>query len=265
MTDHPLDDAAVASAWNRNADRWTDDVRAGFDLYRELYTLPAFEAFMPPIEGRRVIDLGCGEGSNTRRFARLGARMTGVDLSDGLIVRAREEERREPLGIRYELCSYARLDGFTADSFDCALSTMTLMDGADFEQAMREVHRVLTPGGDLCFSVLHPCFMTRAFEWLRSADGAYTGLHVGHYFDKTPFVEHWRFSKRPDKDAVQPFEVPRFPRTLSDFVNAVCDAGFRITKMAEPRPDEAVARAHDWLARWHQHAPLVLFIAATKA
>ena len=92
MTDHPLDDAAVASAWNRNADRWTDDVRAGFDLYRELYTLPAFEAFMPRVEGRRVIDLSCGEGSNTRRFARLGARVTGVDLSYALIARAREEE-----------------------------------------------------------------------------------------------------------------------------------------------------------------------------
>lgn len=264
MTGHSPEEAVVASAWNRNADRWTDDVRAGFDLYRELYTLPAFMAFMPPIAGRTVVDLGCGEGSNTRRFARFGGRLTGIDLSEALIRRAREEEKREPLGIRYEVCSYSDMATFVAGSFDCALSTMALMDGPDIAAAMREAHRVLAPGGTLCFSVLHPCFVTRGLEWLRSADGACSGLKVGHYFNKAPFVEHWRFSKRPEPDTVQPFEVPRFPRALSDYVNAVCDAGFRITKLEEPRPDKAASQHHTWLSRWYEHAPLVLLIAASK-
>jgi ubiquinone/menaquinone biosynthesis C-methylase UbiE len=265
MADHRPEEADVASAWNRNADRWTDDVRAGFDLYRDLYTLPAFTAFMPPIDGRKVIDLGCGEGSDTRRFARLGGQLTGIDLSEALIRRAREEEIREPLGIRYEVCSYSRMEAFAAGSFDCALSTMALMDGPDIVSAMLEAHRVLAPGGTLCFSVLHPCFVTRGLEWLRSADGACSGLQVGHYFNKAPFVEHWRFSKRPEPNTVQPFEVPRFPRTLSDYVNTVCDAGFRITKIDEPRPDKVASQKHAWLSRWYEHAPLVLFIAALKA
>ena len=265
MTDHRFDDVDVAAAWNRNADRWTKDVRAGFDLYRELYTLPAFLAFMPPIEGRRVIDLGCGEGSNTRRFARCGGGMTGVDVSDSMIARAREEEKREPLGIRYEVCSYARLEAFGAGSFECALSTMALMDGPDIAAALREAHRVLVPGGTLCFSILHPCFVTRGLEWLRSAEGAYSGLRVSRYFDTAHFVEHWRFKKRPDSNPVQPFEVPRFPRTLSDYINALCAAGFRIAEIEEPRPDEAVCKEHPWLSRWREHAPLVLAIAALKA
>ena len=265
MAGHPLAEADVASAWNRNAERWTNDVRAGFDLYRELYTLPAFVAFMPPIANRTVIDLGCGEGSNTRRFARLGGQLTGIDLSEALIRRAREEESREPLGIRYEVCSYSDMDAIAAGSFECALSTMALMDGPNIMSAMREAHRVLAPGGTLCFSILHPCFVTRGLEWLRAADGACSGLQVSHYFHNAPFVEHWRFSKRPGPDTVQPFEVPRFPRTLSDYVNAVCDAGFRITKIAEPRPGKAASRRHAWLSRWYEHAPLVLFIAALKA
>ena len=265
MPNPRFEEAAVAAAWNRNAARWTDDVRAGFDLYRELFTFPAFLDFMPPIDGRKVVDLGCGEGSNTRRFARLGGQLTGVDLSETLIARAREEENREPLGIRYEVCSYSRMEPFEAGGFDCALSTMALMDGPDIAAAMGEAHRVLAPGGTLCFGILHPCFVTRAIEWLRAADGACSGLRVGRYFDKTPFVEHWRFSKRPEPDAIQPFEVPRFPRTLSDFINAVCAAGFRITKIDEPRPDEATVREHAWLSRWHEHASLVLFVAAVKS
>ncbi|MBQ0820343.1 class I SAM-dependent methyltransferase [Microvirga sp. HBU67558] len=268
MTNTILDEAAVAAAWNRNADLWTREVRNGLDLYRELYTLPAFLAFMPPIVGRRAIDLGCGEGSNTRRFARLGGMMTGIDLSTAMIEQARQQEAQEPLGISYEIGSFSELAPFGDGDFDCALSTMALMDGPDLGAALHAAFRVLKPGGTLCFSVLHPCFITPAIKWLTDETGAPLGLRVGHYFERMPFVEHWRFSRRDGSEGQagrEPFTVPRFPRTLSDYVNAVIDAGFRIVRVEEPRPGEELARKHDWLDRWYRHAPLVLFVSAIKA
>lgn len=264
MNARDLSEGDVAAAWDRNADRWADCVQSGYDMYRELYTFPAFRAFMPEIAGASVIDLGCGEGSNTRRFAELGGRMTGIDISEALIGRARAAEAREPLGIRYEVCSFSRIAFAEPGAFDCALSTMALMDGPDFAGAMAEAHRVLVPGGTLCFSVTHPCFMTRLFEWLHTDDGDYAGIKVGRYFDRSHFVEHWRFGKHPESSLMEPFEVPRFPRTLSDYVNAVSDAGFRIIRLNEPRPDDVAAAAHGWLARWRDHVPLVLFVMARK-
>ena len=123
MTEKDLDEEAVAAAWNRNAEQWAKDVQAGFDLYRELYTLPAFLEFMTPVDGRKVIDLGCGEGSNTRLFAKLGGLMTGVDLSEEMIRRARQAEHQEPLGIRYEVGSFNELSAFGDGQFDGAVST----------------------------------------------------------------------------------------------------------------------------------------------
>jgi ubiquinone/menaquinone biosynthesis C-methylase UbiE len=192
LTEKTLDEAAVAAAWDRNADLWTQEVRSGLDLYRELYTFPAFLSFMPSIAGKRVIDLGCGEGSNTRRFARLGGLMTGIDLAPEMIERAREQEEKEPLGIAYEIGSFNELLPFADEEFDCALSTMALMDGPDLSAALRAASRVLKPGGTLCFSILHPCFITPAVKWLTDEAGSYLGLQVGRYFDRAPSYEAFR-------------------------------------------------------------------------
>ena len=53
----------VAKHWNENADQWTRDVRAGFDVYRDKFTFPAFLDALPEIDGLDVIDFGCGLNS----------------------------------------------------------------------------------------------------------------------------------------------------------------------------------------------------------
>jgi SAM-dependent methyltransferase len=239
-------------------------VRAGYDRYRELFTLPAFLAFVPDLAGLEVIDLGCGEGSNTRALAQRGARMTGVDLAPRMIMAARAREAERPLGIDYHVGSFTRLDQYEDASFDAAVSTMALMDSPDFAATARAVHRVLRPGGGFWFSVLHPCFVTPGLRWLRDAAGSETGLTVADYFSSRSFVERWRFSKAPETSSAEPFRTPRFPRRLEDYVGGLCAAGFRITRIAEPRPTAAVCRAHPWLARWRRHAALILLMAATK-
>ena len=66
---------------------------------------------------------------------------------------------------------------------------MALMDGPDFAAAACEAHRVIAPGGFLCFSILHPCFITPDVSWVRTDNGGYAGLRVAKYFDKTHRVD----------------------------------------------------------------------------
>ena len=262
MTDPELSEADVARYWNANADGWAAEVRQGHDVAREWLNNPEFLPFIGDVRGRQVLDAGCGEGYNTRMLARQGARMTGVDLSDRMIALAEEEERRAPLGIRYVNTSYAELGMFDEAAFDTVVSFMALMDGPRFDLAMKECGRVLRPGGTLAFSLMHPCFITKGSRWIRDEHGEKVSWVVSRYFDPAHWVERWRFTDAP-ADAPQ-FAVPRFDRTLSEYLNAVMDAGFTLRKLSEPRPSLEYCAAHPSQRGWRDHVAVFLHVRAEK-
>jgi len=200
----------VAAQWDRNADVWADQLRNRWDIFREHWNNPAFLEFAGDLSAKNVLDAGCGEGHNTRIFARRGARMTGVDLSAKMIEFAREEELREPLGIRYECASFSNLATLRAESFDAVVSTMALMDGPDFPGAMREIARVLRPGGSLAYSILHPCFATKGMGWVRDDSGRAIKFTVADYFNDEAWIERWKFGHAPNASQVEEFGVPRW-------------------------------------------------------
>lgn len=107
----------VAAHWESNAETWTIYSRAGYDKYRDALNTPAFLDMLLPVAGLAGLDLGCGEGSNTRAVARLGARMTGLDIAPTFIRYARETEAEAPLGIDYVLGDGQSID-FPEASFD---------------------------------------------------------------------------------------------------------------------------------------------------
>ena len=63
----------VRKYWNENADTWTHLSRAGYDTYRDHLNTPAFLEMLPDIHNLNGLDIGCGEGSNTRLLAEKGA------------------------------------------------------------------------------------------------------------------------------------------------------------------------------------------------
>jgi SAM-dependent methyltransferase len=259
-----MDDADVARYWDGNADVWARHVRAGYDLYRDLYNTPAFLALLgDEMRGATVLDAGCGEGYNTRTFAGLCERIVGVDVSQRMIEYARAEEERAPLGIEYHVRSMNDLAGFPDGSFDAVVSTMALMDCADYEGAARELYRVLRPGGLFAFSVLHPCFIFEHPVWVRDDSGEVVGVTLGDYFGTEEGVERWRFSASPPEDDVELFEVPRFPRLLEGYINPLADVGFRLETLSEPRPTDTACERQPSM-RKHRLIPIWLHVKARK-
>lgn len=261
-----MDSADVAACWEANAETWTRHARAGYDLYRDAQNTPAFMANLPSVSGLEGLDIGCGEGANTRGIAQAGARMTGIDIAPTFIRHAQEAEAAAPLGISYQLADGMDLP-FADGSFDFATAFMSLMDMPRQDLVLAEAERVLRPGGFLQFSILHPCFATPSRRVLRDENKTVLGIEVREYFRATNGeIETWRFGAAPEheKAKVEPFKVPRFHRTLSEWVNLVITTGFTIEHMHEPTIDAEAAAREPYLADTRV-APLFLHMRVRKA
>lgn len=238
-----MDHEEVGRYWDENAEAWTELVRAGYDHYRDDLNTPAFLTMLPGVDGLSGLDVGCGEGHNTRMVAGRGARMVGIDVSGNFVRHAREAEEREPLGIRYEVASAVELP-FGEASFDFATALMNLMDIPETGRVLAEVFRVLRPGGSFQFSITHPCFDTPHRENLRDETGPTYAIEVGEYFrGREGEVKEWLFSAAPPevREGLPPFRVPIFMRTLGEWLNLLVDTGFVLERFGEPYPgDEAV-------------------------
>jgi len=243
-----VNDIEVGRYWDDNADNWTLLARAGCDDWRDLVNAPAFQRMLPDIHSLRGLDVGCGEGYNTRLTAARGARIIAFDISRKFVRYADEEARRTGAAIRH-LRASAHYLPFPGACFDFAIATMSLMDMPDTDVALAEVYRILKPGGFLQFSVLHPLFHNGDSGWERSPDGRKTGYILRGYCKVVlGVVEEWLFARTPPEFQHYPkFRVPRFDRTLSGWMNLVAEAGFVLERCDEPT---AMGEARERFSRY---------------
>src|SRR5918997_1164239 len=91
-----MDHEEVGRFWDENAETWTRLARAGYDVYRDGLNTPAFFEMLPEVDGLSGLDVGCGEGHNTRLVAERGARVAAIDVSKPSSVTRRRPKRRIP-------------------------------------------------------------------------------------------------------------------------------------------------------------------------
>ena len=235
-----MDNKEVGKYWDKNAENWTKLARMGYDRMRDLINSPAFFKMLPNISNLYGLDIGCGEGYNTRISARKGAKITAIDISKAFIKQAKEMEQQEPLGIIYQVASGTELP-FPDNYFDFAIATMSIMDIAENEKAIVEAYRVIKAGGFFQFSIIHPFVATSDYRWVENEQGKRTGFIVENYFKKlNGELEEWIFGAAPREltDKMRKFRIPRFSRTLSEWLNLLIDTGFILEEFCEPYADD---------------------------
>ncbi|MDR0253079.1 MAG: class I SAM-dependent methyltransferase, partial [Brucellaceae bacterium] len=135
--------------------------------------------------------------------------------------------------------------------FDFASAFMSMMDMPQQGDVLKEVFRILKPQGFFQFTILHPCFVPPFRKTIRNEDGKVTAVLVADYFaDIDGSVETWWFSSLPqeEREQSQPFNIPRFHRTLSEWIGLINTAGFILEASVEPMASEELAAQEDVVA-----------------
>ena len=210
----------------------TDVVTYGFDIPRE-DTLK----LLGHVEGKRVLDLGCGAGHNAIALARQGAKVIGVDASSEQIADAREAAERA--GVRLELhhAPLAELAFVRADTIDAVVSAHGLVQVEDLDRVFRQVDRVLRPEHHFVLSLPHPAFALADPE---DPDGRVRRS----YWDPAPLGD-------------------TVPRTISSLFTSLGRANFRVDALLEPEPAAAAPRSRGWVPLMAQ-VPATLILRARK-
>ena len=167
----------------------------------------------------RLLDLGCGTGTYAAGLAECGWNVTGVDISEDMLRRARAK------GIRVIRTDAATLP-FEDASFDAAVSALTHTDFDDFAGAVREVARVLERAARFVYVGVHPCFVGPHSEFA-FARGTPT-LHDGWYRRSGRYEDAPGISPHGIRAKIGATHLP-----LGDFVQTFLDAGFMLERFAE--------------------------------
>jgi SAM-dependent methyltransferase len=233
----------IQSKWEDAAEAWTDFVRTGKDYYRDELNNPAMFDVLGDINGKRILDLACGEGYTTRVMAQKGAAVSGVDFSKKMIEYAVDRERKDALGITYHVTDADDLHFFEDDTFDIVTCFMALQDIENYCGAVNEVSRVLKRRGKFVFVIPHPCFERRTvhgtiiggWEYKEGTEKSGSPLYykVDKYFDTGSYIISWDMER-----LTHHFETTTFHRTLTDYADALWKAGLLISRLIEPRPTE---------------------------
>ncbi|MDG4780783.1 class I SAM-dependent methyltransferase [Micromonospora sp. WMMD961] len=206
MSENPQSDPGMYDAF---AEEFLEHARDG--AYNAYYDRPAVLAVVGSVRDLAVLDVGCGPGLYAESLVARGAsRVVGVDASAAM-VRLAAERVRGPVEFRQHDLN-TPMSWATDGEFDVAVMPLVLPHVDDRVGALREIARLLRPGGRLVVSTHHPMD-----DWRRLGGSYFTVERVRERWNKGWDVAYWR----------QPLDV-----TCDEF----SAAGFLIERVHEPRP-----------------------------
>ena len=235
------------NGWESSAQAWIDSIGERGDWGRQHVLDPVMLGRVANGHFGNALDVGCGEGRFCRMLKAAGVRATGIDPMRRFIDVAR---LRDPEG-DYRLGSAEALE-FADASFDLVVSYITLVDIPDFRAAIREMARVLRPGGALLMANLTG-YISACIDkgWVKGSEGEYLYYPVDNYLGEFPLWLEW-----------SGIRIVNWHRPLDAYMTAFLEAGLSLKFFAEPAPvsgdvdHQARARRVPWFVvmEW-QRAP----------
>jgi len=177
------------------------------------------------VNGKNVLEIGCGGGQNAIVLAKWGAIAVGLDNSEEQIEYAKKLAKKNQVKVPFFVGNMEKLKMFPDETFDIVLSSFAIDYVENLEQTFQEVFRVLQKIGLFVFCAVHPIANRgRVVRYGKRRMWA-----IGNYFDRRKRTWTWK-----TKGKIAKFRG--YHRTIQDYFNLIVTTGFVVEKILEPEP-----------------------------
>lgn len=224
---------ATDTSWGKVADWYNKHLETNDDTYHVKVVFPNLLRMLGNINGKKVLDLACGQGIFSEKLRDQGALVTGVDLGKQLIKIAEENslsvKQKGTHKVTYHVASADDLFMLKNGSFDVVVCILALQNIENLQKTIAEASRVLTPNGKLIFVLNHPSFRNpRKTFWAFNEQDDTQYRRVDEYMSES----HIKIDMTPGSATEKKFTVS-FHRPLQVYVKALSKAGFAIIHLEE--------------------------------
>ncbi len=216
--------------WDQFAVLFTNHIDKYGDISRKVLVNPVIFKMLGNVNGKSILDAGCGEGFLSRLLTGLGGKVTAIDYSVEMLKIASQRTEKNS-NIKYIHANLENMPEIPTNSFDIAVSNLVIQDLEDINAALSELFRVIKLSGELIFSIIHPCFTPPVYGWVKDTDGKKLYWKIDKYFSEQPFKQNFPIGA-PDGGALL------FHRTLTTNIRSIIKSGFIITDVEEPIPSK---------------------------
>jgi SAM-dependent methyltransferase len=213
-------------SWDAVADWYAGWTGTTGSRHHQTLAIPLAHELLELRRGEALVDLGCGPGVIAPSVAKVGASLTGIDLSPRLIATARRNH-----GARgsFHIADVTRLKAEASlrpASFDAALFLLSIQDIDPLEAAVASAAWLLKPGGRLVLVMLHPCFrVPRQSGWGWDEKRSLQYRRLDSYLSPLAVP----MQPYPGKNGT----TRSYHRPLGVYMAALAEAGLSVTAMRE--------------------------------
>ena len=210
---------------------------------------PALFALMPPLDGKCILDLGCGYGENCKIFSEMGAKsVLGIDISEKMLSVAKEQNSLSNVRFkRLNMNNLAELD----EKFDVVVSSLAFHYIEDFDALICSIKNLMNDGGILLFTQEHPIATApkSGIKWKTNGDFV-EGMMLTDYSNEGVRDVEWIVN-----------HVIKYHRKTSTIINTIINQGFVIIEIDEPCVSNEIIQREHCLSRC-LHSPDYLIVKA---
>ena len=219
----------------------------------ELIEIPIIKKMLPDLKGKKILDLGCGNGTMSRYFIENGAtKVLALDISQNMINEAKEKNSLE--GITYVIDGMENLDKIN-EKFDLVFSSLAFHYVEDFNKLIKDISNLLNNNGVLLFSQEHPNVTATILnpdqkKYVTIGDNRY--YYLNNYNNNGKRLLHWNVDG-----------VVKYHRNFSLTLNTIMNNNFELLQIEESTASkEAIELIEKY--KYQKDRPYFLFVKAKR-